>query len=103
MYVNAEYVTYFDSFAIEHIPKEVEKFIGNKTIITNIYSSSIGFNNVLYFCVGFINFILKGSLLEFTNEYEKKWQNNIKIFPVESKEVKMYCNISNKYRKLKKN
>ena len=28
--------TYFDSFGVEHLPKEIEKFIGNKNIITNI-------------------------------------------------------------------
>ena len=36
LYVNAENVTYFDSFGVEHIPKEIKKFIGNKSIITNI-------------------------------------------------------------------
>ena len=25
-------VTYFDSFGVEHIPKEIKKFIGNKNI-----------------------------------------------------------------------
>ena len=30
-------VTYFDSFDVEHIPKETKKFIENKNIITNIY------------------------------------------------------------------
>ena len=29
-------VIYFDSFGVEHIPKEIEKFIGNKNI-TNLY------------------------------------------------------------------
>ena len=28
---------YFDSFEVEHIPKEIKKFIENKNIITNIY------------------------------------------------------------------
>ena len=37
LYVNAKNVTYFDSFGVEHIPKEIKKFIGNKNIITNIY------------------------------------------------------------------
>ena len=35
-YVNAENITYLDSFGVEHIPKEIRKFIENK-IITNIY------------------------------------------------------------------
>ena len=37
LYVNNKTVTYFDSFGIEHIPKEVKKCIGNRNIITNIY------------------------------------------------------------------
>ena len=37
LYVNAENVTYFDSFGVKYIPKEIRKFIGNKNVITNIY------------------------------------------------------------------
>ena len=37
LYVNAENVTYFDSFRAEHIPNEIRKFIGNKNIKINIY------------------------------------------------------------------
>ena len=32
LYVNDNNVTYFNSFTIEHIPKEIRKFIGNKDI-----------------------------------------------------------------------
>ena len=31
LYVNNKTVTYFDSFRVEHIPKEIKKFINNKT------------------------------------------------------------------------
>ena len=67
LYVNDNNVTYFDSFGVEHIPKEIEKFIGNKNI-TNIhriraYNSMCG-----YFFVGFIDLLLKGkSLLDCAN------------------------------------
>ena len=37
LYVNAKNETYFDSFGVEHIPKEIIKFIGNKNIKINIY------------------------------------------------------------------
>ena len=37
LYVNNKTVTYFDSFGVEHIPKEIMKFIDNKNIITNIF------------------------------------------------------------------
>ena len=30
-------VTYFNSFGVEHIPKETKKVIGNKNIQTNIF------------------------------------------------------------------
>ena len=37
LYVNVKNVTHFDSFGVEHIPKEIRKLVGNKSIITNIY------------------------------------------------------------------
>ena len=37
LYVNNKLVTYFDSFRVEHIPKEIKKFINNKNIIANIF------------------------------------------------------------------
>ena len=76
--MNAKSVTYFDNFGVEHIPKEIRKFVRNKNIITNIYRIQ-AYNSVMcgYFCVGFIDFMLKGkSLLEYTylcspNEYKR--------------------------------
>ena len=60
LYVNAKNVTYFDSFGVEHIPKEIKKFIGNKNIITNIYGIQ-AYDSIMcgYFCIGFIDFMLK--------------------------------------------
>ena len=37
LYVQNNDVTYFDSFGVEHIPKEIRTFIGNKNIKTNIF------------------------------------------------------------------
>ena len=34
---NNNNVTYFDSFGVEHIPKEIIKFIENRNIRTNIF------------------------------------------------------------------
>ena len=31
-YALNNYITYFDSFGVEHIPKETRRFIGNKNI-----------------------------------------------------------------------
>ena len=36
LYVNGNNIIYFDSFGVEHIPKEIKKYMGNKNIITNI-------------------------------------------------------------------
>ena len=36
LYINKT-VTYFDSFGIEHIPKEIKNFTDNKNIRANIY------------------------------------------------------------------
>ena len=37
LYSSSNLKTYFDSFGVEHIPKEIKKFIGNKNITKNIY------------------------------------------------------------------
>ena len=69
LYINVENVTYFASFGVEHISKEIKKFIRNKNIRTNI-SRIQAHNSIMckYFCIGFIDFMLKGqSLLDYTN------------------------------------
>ena len=33
-------VTYFDSFGVEHIPKEIRTFIGNKNITTKYFQNT---------------------------------------------------------------
>ena len=37
MYVKNNHITYFDSFGIEHIPKEIKRFIRNKNNKTNFF------------------------------------------------------------------
>ena len=75
MYVNGNNI-YFDSFGVENIPKEIE----NKKILRNIYRiqacDSIMFG---YFCIGFIDFMLKGkSMLDYTNLFYEKNDKIIK-------------------------
>ena len=87
LYVNDNNVTYFGSFGVEHIPKEIKKFIGNKNIIANIYRVQ-AYDSVMcgYFCTGLIDFMLKGkSLLDYTNlfylnDYEKNDKIILKYF-----------------------
>ena len=63
LYVN-DNVTYFGSFGIEHTPREIRAFIGNKNIIANIYRVQ-AHDSIMcgYFCIGFVDFILKGKSL----------------------------------------
>ena len=70
-------VIYFDSFGVEHIPKEIKKFIDNKNIIANIFRIQ-AYDSIMcgYFCMGFINFMCKGkSLADNTNIFSP---NNFK-------------------------
>ena len=64
MYVNTENLTYFGSFGVEYIPKEIRKFIGNKDIRTNIYRMQ-AYDSIMrvYFCIGFIDFMIKSKSL----------------------------------------
>ena len=67
--MNANNIVYFNSFGVKHIPKEIRKFIGNKNIITYIYRIQ-AYDSIMceYFCIRFIDFMLKGkSLLNYTN------------------------------------
>ena len=70
LYVTNKTIIYFDSFGVEHIPKEIIKFIGNnKKIVTNIYRIQ-AYDLIMcrYFCIGFINFMFDGnSLTDYTN------------------------------------
>ena len=69
LYVNTKTSIYFDSFGVEHIPKESKKFIDNKNIIANIFRIQ-AYDSVMcgYLCIGFIDFMFKGnSLTDFTN------------------------------------
>ena len=69
LYVKNNDVTYFDSFGVEHIPKEIKTFISNKNIKTNIFRIQ-AYDSIMcgYFCIGFIDFMLAGkTLIDFTN------------------------------------
>ena len=69
MYVKINDVSYFDSFGVEHIPKEIRTFIRNKNIKANIFRIQ-AYDSIIcgYFCIGFIDFMLAGNILtEFTN------------------------------------
>ena len=71
LFVKTNEAIYFDSFGIEHIPKEIEHTIGNKEIKASIFRLQ-AYNSIMYgyFCIEFINYMLKGkTLLDYTNSF----------------------------------
>ena len=70
MYTHNNNVTYFDSFPVEQIPKEIKAFIDRPfSITTNVFKIQ-SYDSIIcgYFCIGFIVFMLAGkTLTEFAN------------------------------------
>ena len=69
---------YFDSFGVEHIAKEIKIFIDKSIVVTYIFRMQ-AYDSVMcgYFCIGFIDFMLKGKNLgDFTDLFSP---NNFKI------------------------
>ena len=70
MYVHNNDVTYFDSFGVEQIPKEIKAFINrSSSITTNIFRIQ-AYDSIMcgYFCTGFIDFMLaRKTLTKSTN------------------------------------
>ena len=82
LFVKPKYAVYFDSFGIEHIPKEINKFIPSKELRAKALGPAVGSavgNNYIksnifriqaydsimcgYFCIEFINYMLKGKIV----------------------------------------
>ena len=86
--MNGNNKIYFDSFGVEHTPKKIKEFIETKNIIAKIYRIQ-SYDSIMceYFCIGFIDFVLKGkSLIGFTNlfspnDYEKNDKIILRCFP----------------------
>ena len=69
LFVKANKVIYCDSFGVKHIPKEINKFVGNKKIKASIFRIQV-YHSIMcgYFYIEFINYMLKGkTLLDYTN------------------------------------
>ena len=69
LFVKPKYTVYFDSFGIEPIPKEINKFIGNNDIKSSIFRIQV-YDSIMcgYFCIEVINYMIKGkTLLDYTN------------------------------------
>ena len=69
LFCNRNEIVYFDSFGVEHVPKDIKEFIRNKNIKANIFRVQAN-DSVMsgYFCIGFIDFVLAGKkFTDFTN------------------------------------
>ena len=92
--MNGNNIIYFDSFGVGHIPKEIEKFIGNKN--ANV-SRIQAYDSIMcgYYSTGLIDFILKANnLVNYTN-YSllmilRRMINNAKILSITKKIKKNY-------------
>ena len=85
MYALNNNVSYFDSFNVEHIQKEIKIFIGSEnnkgsTITKNIFKIQ-AYDSVMcgYFCIGFINFMFADkTLTDFTDFISPNTKKNTK-------------------------
>ena len=61
LFCNRNEIFYFDSSGVEHVPEQIQEFVGNKKIKTNIFGVQSN-NSVMCgcFCIGFIDFMLAG-------------------------------------------
>ena len=81
LYVKDNEITYFDSFGVEPVPKEIKKFIGYKNIKTNIFRIQADCSIMCgYFCIGFNDFMFAGrSLIDFTSLFSPYVMISIKM------------------------
>ena len=71
IFINDDRATYFDSFGVEHMPREVVRFLRNKDIQANIFRVQPA-DSVLcgYYCIKFLDFMFDGkTLTDFTNMF----------------------------------
>ena len=64
MYALNNNVTYFNSFGVEHIPKEIKIFIDKSVVAANNFRIQV-YDSIMcgYFCIWFIDFMLAGKTL----------------------------------------
>ena len=85
LFAKSNEVIYFDSFGVEHIPEEINKFIGNeqsssakarnKKIKASIFRIQ-AYDSIMwgYFRIEFINYMLEGkTLLDYTNLFSPNY------------------------------
>ena len=73
LFCNRNEIVYCDSFRVEHVPEEIQDFIGHKNIMSNIFRVQAN-NSVMcgYFYIGFNDFMLAGKKLsDFTSLFSR--------------------------------
>ena len=68
MYALDNDISYFDSFEVEHVSKEIKKIVRDKNIKINILRIQAN-NSIMcgYFCIGFTDFIIEDkALIDYT-------------------------------------
>ena len=99
--MNAENVTYFDSFGVEHVPKILENPLEIKILWQIFIECKHAIQWNLDYCIGFIDFMFKGkSFLEYTNlfprdEHKKNEKMILKYFQWWKSFVMFVINIKN--------
>ena len=71
MYALNNNATYFDSFGVEHIPKEIKTSFDKVIVVANIFKIQ-ACDSIMcgYFCIRFIDFMIAGkTLTDFTNRF----------------------------------
>ena len=75
LYIYNIYVTFFDSFGVQHISKKIKAFISCSLSITTILFRIQAYDSIMwgYFCIEFIDFMPAGKTwTEFTNLFFNK-------------------------------
>ena len=90
-------IVYLDSFGVEHVPKEIKEFIGNKNIKANIFWVQENDSVICgYFCIGFIDFMLVGKkLTDYTSlfsPHDFKENNDIILSYLKNEWMQFYWN-----------
>ena len=73
LHVSNNDVIYFNSFGVEHIPKEIKKVISKKNLKKYIFGIQ-AHDSIMcgHFCFGFTNFMLaEKALTDFTNRFSR--------------------------------
>ena len=102
MYISNNDPSYFESFGIEHVPKEIRNFIGNKNIEANIYKIQ-PHNSIMcgYFCISFWFDAYRENLFHYSSlflPYDFKKNDNIILKHIKKHKQYIFVKIILRYK-----